>query len=81
MYAQYGAEMVESSVKSISRPVIERLPVNQLDEFACRQLDRVFFTCLFSGGALVLMNDDIVWSLWANEQPRAEHERRARATT
>ena len=38
---QYGAEMVESSVKSISRPVIDRLPVNQLDEFACRQLDRV----------------------------------------
>lgn len=33
--------MVESSVKSISRPVIDRLPVNQLDEFACRQLDRV----------------------------------------
>ncbi|KAG6883799.1 hypothetical protein C0993_003670 [Termitomyces sp. T159_Od127] len=37
---KYGAEMVESSVKSISRPVIDRLPVNQLDEFACRQLDR-----------------------------------------
>lgn len=33
--------MMESSVKSISRPVIERLPVEQLDEFACRQLDRV----------------------------------------
>ena len=35
--------MVESSVKTISRPVINRLPVdvNQLDEFACRQLDRV----------------------------------------
>ncbi|EMD38991.1 hypothetical protein CERSUDRAFT_112701 [Gelatoporia subvermispora B] len=38
---KYGAEMMESSVKSISRPVIERLPVNQLDEFACRQLDRL----------------------------------------
>ncbi|PPQ91207.1 hypothetical protein CVT25_001223 [Psilocybe cyanescens] len=40
---KYGAEMVESSVKSISRPVIDRLPVNvnQLDEFACRQLDRL----------------------------------------
>ncbi|KNZ77247.1 hypothetical protein J132_05957 [Termitomyces sp. J132] len=37
---KYGAEMMESSVKSISRPVIDRLPVNQLDEFACRQLDR-----------------------------------------
>lgn len=39
--SQYGAEMMESSVKTISRPVIERLPVGQLDEFACRQLDRV----------------------------------------
>ncbi|KAF6744529.1 transcription factor Opi1-domain-containing protein [Ephemerocybe angulata] len=40
---KYGAEMVESSVKTLSKPVIERLPVNvnQLDEFACRQLDRL----------------------------------------
>lgn len=38
---KYGAEMMESSVKSISRPVFERLPVEQLDEFACRQLDRL----------------------------------------
>jgi hypothetical protein len=38
---QYGAEMMESSVKSISRPVIDRLPVTSLDEFACQQLDRV----------------------------------------
>ncbi|KAI9464476.1 Opi1-domain-containing protein [Lactarius psammicola] len=37
---KYGAEMMESSMKSISRPVIDRLPVNSLDEFACRQLDR-----------------------------------------
>jgi hypothetical protein len=35
---QYGAEMMESSVKSISRPVIDRY---SLDEFACQQLDRV----------------------------------------
>lgn len=27
-------------MKTISRPVIDRLPVNQLDEFACRQLDK-----------------------------------------
>ena len=35
--------MVDSSVKTISRPVINCLPVdvNQLDEFACGQLDRV----------------------------------------
>ncbi|KAI0358281.1 Opi1-domain-containing protein [Trametes cingulata] len=38
---KYGAEMMESSVKSISRPVIDRLPVGQLDEFASRQLDRL----------------------------------------
>ena len=28
-------------MKSISRPVIDRLPVTSLDEFACQQLDRV----------------------------------------
>jgi hypothetical protein len=41
--------MVESSVKSISRPIIDRLPVNvnQINEFACRQVDRVHsFPCL-----------------------------------
>jgi len=51
--SQYGAEMMESSVKTISRPVIDRLPVdvNQLDEFACRQLDRVRYVYypIFSG--------------------------------
>ncbi|KAM5530817.1 hypothetical protein V8D89_015507 [Ganoderma adspersum] len=39
---KYGAEMMESSVKTISRPVIDRLPVGQLDEFASRQLDRLY---------------------------------------
>ncbi|PCH44501.1 Opi1-domain-containing protein [Wolfiporia cocos MD-104 SS10] len=38
---KYGAQMMETSMKTISRPVIDRLPVNQLDEFACRQLDRI----------------------------------------
>ncbi|GJJ11484.1 hypothetical protein Clacol_005717 [Clathrus columnatus] len=38
---QIGANLMESSVKTISRPVINRLPVNQLDEFACRQLDKI----------------------------------------
>ncbi|KAI0042129.1 hypothetical protein FA95DRAFT_1638382 [Auriscalpium vulgare] len=38
---KYGAEMVESSVKAVSRPAIDRLPVNSLNEFACRQLDKV----------------------------------------
>lgn len=34
-------------MKSISRPVIDRLPVTSLDEFACRQLDRVRVVVLF----------------------------------
>ncbi|KAF9072349.1 hypothetical protein BDP27DRAFT_428035 [Rhodocollybia butyracea] len=38
---KYGAEIMESGVKTISRPVIDRLPTGQLDDFACRQLDRV----------------------------------------
>ncbi|CAE6376394.1 unnamed protein product [Rhizoctonia solani] len=38
---KYGAQMVESSVKTISKPVMNRLPTAQLDEFACRQLDRL----------------------------------------
>lgn len=41
---KYGAEMMESSMKSISRPVIDRLPVTSLDEFACRQLDRLGYS-------------------------------------
>ncbi|KAG0289829.1 hypothetical protein BGZ98_003693 [Dissophora globulifera] len=41
---KYGAEMVESSVKSLSKPVFEKLEptLGQLDDFACRQLDRVY---------------------------------------
>lgn len=39
--------MVESSVKTISRPVIDRLPVDQLDQFACRQLDKVLILSAF----------------------------------
>ncbi|KAI9457163.1 transcription factor Opi1-domain-containing protein, partial [Boletus coccyginus] len=40
---KYGADLMECSVRGISRPVIERLPVDvyQLDEFACRQLDKL----------------------------------------
>ncbi len=37
---KFGAEVMEGTVKTVTRPVIDRLPVNQLDEFACRQLDR-----------------------------------------
>ncbi|KAJ3780474.1 transcription factor Opi1-domain-containing protein [Lentinula aff. detonsa] len=38
---KYGAEIMETGVKTISRPVIDRLPTGQLDDFACRQLDRL----------------------------------------
>ena len=34
-------------MKTISRPVIDRLPVGQLDDFASRQLDRVSAATLF----------------------------------
>ena len=34
-------------MKTISKPVINRLPVSELDEFACRQLDRVSSCQLF----------------------------------
>jgi hypothetical protein len=45
-----------SSVKTISRPVIDRLPINQLDQFACRQLDKVcaLFLAVTSLIALIL---------------------------
>ena len=56
-------------MKTISRPVINRLPVdvNQLDEFACRQLDRVsrsflellFFSFFFS--ATIAKKKDSAW--------------------
>ncbi|CDW98228.1 hypothetical protein [Sporisorium scitamineum] len=46
---KYGAGLVESSVRTISRPVVSRLGaslgergVEQLDDFACRQLDRIY---------------------------------------
>ncbi|KAI0225070.1 transcriptional regulator opi1 [Massospora cicadina] len=40
---KYGAETVESSVKTICRPVINKLEpqLGQLDDFACRQLDKL----------------------------------------
>ncbi|KAL1915905.1 uncharacterized protein VTP21DRAFT_6293 [Calcarisporiella thermophila] len=40
---RYGAEMVESSVRTLAGPVIGRLNphLSSLDEFACRQLDKL----------------------------------------
>lgn len=52
---KYGADLVESSVKTISRPVVSRLGaslgergVEQLDDFACRQLDRLYPSAISS---------------------------------
>ncbi|KAH7880121.1 uncharacterized protein C8R40DRAFT_1166315 [Lentinula edodes] len=56
---KYGAEIMESGVKTISKPVIDRLPTGQLDEFACRQLDRVSYnrlTFYYSLRILVLLS-------------------------
>ncbi|KAF9432228.1 hypothetical protein BGZ76_011088 [Entomortierella beljakovae] len=41
---KYGAEMVESGVKTLSKPVFNKLEpkLGQLDDFACRQLDKVY---------------------------------------
>lgn len=36
------SQMVESSVNATLTPLINWLPVNQLDQFLCRQLDKVF---------------------------------------
>ncbi|EDR13871.1 uncharacterized protein LACBIDRAFT_321502 [Laccaria bicolor S238N-H82] len=40
---KFGAETLEATVKAVSMPVLNRLPVNlnQLDEIACRQLNRL----------------------------------------
>lgn len=42
---QYGTDLMETSVKTLSKPVINRMVgpdlVGQIDDFACRQLDRV----------------------------------------
>ncbi|KAG0049364.1 hypothetical protein BGZ83_005849 [Gryganskiella cystojenkinii] len=41
---KYGAGLVESGVKSLSKPVFDKLEpkLGQLDDFACRQLDKVY---------------------------------------
>ncbi|EJU03831.1 Opi1-domain-containing protein [Dacryopinax primogenitus] len=38
---QLGVKMVESSIATLSKPVMDRLPVAQMDGFACRQLDKL----------------------------------------
>ncbi|GAA5866436.1 hypothetical protein JCM1840_001317 [Sporobolomyces johnsonii] len=38
---KYGAGLVESSFSAVSRPIANNLQLGPLDEFACRQLDRI----------------------------------------
>ncbi|GAA6058508.1 hypothetical protein JCM10212_006947 [Sporobolomyces blumeae] len=38
---KYGAGLVESSFSAVSRPISNNLQLGPLDEFACRQLDRI----------------------------------------
>ena len=41
-FPQYGADLVESSISAVSRPIANNLPLGgALDDFACRQLDRI----------------------------------------
>jgi hypothetical protein len=74
---------MESSVKSISRPVIDRLPVTSLEEFACRQLDRVRSILLFSlfvcllylpSSCLCYFCPDCRFSLGATALARGDHQ-------
>lgn len=46
---KFGAEMMEGTVKTMTRPVIDRLPMSQLDSFANRQLDRLGGTRFAAG--------------------------------
>ncbi|KAJ1913599.1 transcriptional regulator opi1 [Tieghemiomyces parasiticus] len=50
---KYGAETMESSVKTLCRPVLNRLETNLvgLDDFACKQLDKIERHCKLSEGA------------------------------
>jgi len=65
--------MVESSVKTISRPVIDRLPVDQLDQFACRQLDKVLIFCIASPSRSGLARDVCSNSLTNSSTDTAVH--------
>lgn len=65
---QYGANLMESSVKTISRPVFDRLPVGQLDEFACRQLDRVRISVIYTS-SLINLTGYSAWVPGTKPQP------------
>ncbi|SPC63111.1 uncharacterized protein UHOD_05914 [Ustilago sp. UG-2017b] len=89
---KYGAGLVESSVKTISRPVVSRLGaslgergVEQLDDFACRQLDRIYPSALASPSkeekrGILEEVDRRDKQEWANMSPE-EREKRRKAYT
>ncbi|KAJ1023105.1 hypothetical protein NDA16_003258 [Ustilago loliicola] len=89
---KYGAGLVESSVKSISRPVVSRLGaslgergVEQLDDFACRQLDRIYPSAVASPSkeekrGILEEVDRKDKQEWANMSPE-EREKRRKAYT
>lgn len=89
---KYGAGLVESSVKTISRPVVSRLGaslgergVEQLDDFACRQLDRIYPSAVASPSkeekrGILEQVDRKDKEEWANMSPE-EREKRRKAYT
>lgn len=88
----YGASLVESSVKTISRPVVSRLGaslgergVEQLDDFACRQLDRIYPSAVASPSkeekrGILEEVDRKDQEEWQNMSPE-EREKRRKAYT
>lgn len=89
---KYGAGLVESSVKTISRPVVSRLGaslgergVEQLDDFACRQLDRIYPSAVASPSkeekrGILEEVDRKDKEEWQNASPE-EREKRRKAYT
>ncbi|OMJ24334.1 hypothetical protein AYI70_g1654 [Smittium culicis] len=53
---KYGAETLESSVKSVCNPFVKRMNVSQLDNFACRQLDKLDFITASNKDSLPSLN-------------------------
>lgn len=72
-HVQYGAGLVESSLSTISRPLAGNL--NQLDDFACRQLDRLGQRTSPPPAGHDQDNEDTVD---LDEDPRMARERRGR---
>lgn len=64
---QYGTDLMESSVKTLSKPVINRVVgpslAGQLDDFACRQLDRVGVHCISEGQHFLVKAVAMAWVL------------------